>query len=115
MSQSQFVDHLVSVAPEAAAMVDEHLADYDELLLHPLMADFRRLAVAAYGRGDVDVSQRCLDLADRALLEGDPDVVNAVAVSFVEEIGADPGESPAFLATWPVGLLAEKARQEQAP
>jgi hypothetical protein len=62
MSQSQGDEYLVAVAPEAAAMVDEHLADYEELLLHPLMADFRRLAVAAYGRGDVDVSQRCLGL-----------------------------------------------------
>ncbi len=38
--------------------------------------------------------------------EGDADVENAVLVSFVEDAGAFPLETPEFLATWPPGLTA---------
>lgn len=46
-----------------------------------------------------------------ALDDGDERVKNAVAVSFVEHVGAWPGETPEFIASWPASLLNERERQ----
>jgi hypothetical protein len=94
-------------------VVQEHFADNDDLLLHILMADVLRFTVAAYGRGDVRLSQRCLAFVEQALLAGDAAVVNAVELSFVEGVGAFPGETPAFIASWPSALLQEKTKQDR--
>jgi membrane protein required for beta-lactamase induction len=111
MTQASFAQELLKAVPEARPVVDEHLRDYDELLLHLLMADLLRLAVASYGVGEGDVTQRLLAFVDRALRDGDDLVENAVCVSFVENVGAFPGESEAFISSWPDGLSQELARQ----
>jgi hypothetical protein len=41
---------------------------------------------------------------------GDEYVANAVAVSFVEDFGTNPGESDALLQRWPPALQAEPGR-----
>jgi hypothetical protein len=52
-----------------------------------------------------------LVVMDKGLREGDEDVENAVAVSFVENTGCwDPAMLP-FIATWPEDLKAEAERQ----
>jgi|GEM_PF-1503812 len=110
---ASFVEQLLSEVPEAGGVVSEHLSDQEgELLLHLLMADLLRFTVQAFHAGQSDVALRALEFVDRSLREGDEAVVNAVAVSFVENVGFGEGETPAFLATWPRGLLAEKAIQE---
>lgn len=115
MSREQFPELLIGRVPEVAPVVDEHFADNDELLLHILMADVLRFTVEAYGKGDLRLSQRCLAFVELALLTGDDAVVNAVALSFVEHVGAFPGETPSFIASWPPALLQEKARQDGHP
>jgi hypothetical protein len=112
-----FVEQLLAEVPEAEEVVSEHLSDNGELLIHLLMADLLRFTVQAFHTGQSDVVMRTLDFMDKALLEGDEAVENAVAVSFVEhvehvELGLGEGEAPAFLAMWPRGLLAEKATQD---
>jgi hypothetical protein len=113
LSRAQFPELLVGSVPEIAPVVQEHFADNDELLLHILMADVLRFTVAAYGRGDLLLSHRCLAFIEQALLSGDAAIINAVEVSFVEGVGAFPGETPSFIASWPPALLREKTRQDR--
>ena len=113
VTQASFVTQLLAEVPEAGGVVSEHLSDQEgELLLHLLMADLLRFTVQAFHAGQSDLTLRTLEFVDSSLREGDEAVVNAVAVSFVENVGFGEGETPAFLAAWPRGLLAEKARQE---
>lgn len=106
-----FVDELLEVVPEAEPTVAEHLDDQDgELLLHLLLSDVLRLTVSAFHGGDLDLSERILGVVARGLDEGDDYVSNAVAVSFVEDFGASPGETDDLLALWPRLLRRELGR-----
>jgi hypothetical protein len=107
---SAFVALLAKDAPELHATISEHYADNDELLLHLLLADVLRYAAAAFKR-DRDVVRRILDAVDLGLRTGDEYVQNAVAVSFVEHVGAYPDQTRAFIASWPAALAAERQRQ----
>jgi hypothetical protein len=114
MTAEQFVHQLEEQVPEARPVLAEHLEDQEgELLLHLLLADLLRLAVQRFHSDERDVADRCLLLVDRALREGDEYVQNAVAVSFVENVGVFPGETDDFIASWPQGLLNEKASQDR--
>jgi len=94
--------------------VREHVKDYDELLLYLLTADLRRYAIDIFTSGQSDVLRRLLDVIDRALLLGNDDVSDAIAVSFVEDTGWwDPAMQP-FIASWPPGLQAEARRQQES-
>jgi hypothetical protein len=84
MNSSEFVGRVTDRVPEAGATVHEHLEDNEgELLLHLLMADLRRLAVAWFEDGALEPLQRLLTVVDAGLAEGDEGVENAVAVSFI--------------------------------
>jgi hypothetical protein len=105
-----FQKELALAVPESGNTVAEHLADNDGLLLHLLISDLLRMTVTSYAAGEVVLADRLLAFMDRCLREGDDDVVNAVAVSFVEGFGAYPGESDALLEWWPPALRAELGR-----
>jgi hypothetical protein len=108
MTSTEFVEALLGVAAETRALVKEHLRDqYGEILLHLLIADLRRFLLAAFEQGDDRVLQRCLGLLDLALREGDDEVENAVAVSFVEDTGWWDPSMRTFIDTWPPALRAE--------
>jgi hypothetical protein len=102
MTQGQFVVALVQQVPEAGPALAEHFDDNDELLLHPLMGHLLRLAVNNYKQNS-SMTERLLVCVDRALLEENADVENAVCVSFVENVGAYEGETQEFIASWPRG------------
>lgn len=110
IKQDDFVGELVAEIPEVEGLVTEHFADNDELLLHPLLSDLLRLSVASFADGRIDTADRLLVFVDRGLREGDEDVVNTVAVSFVEDFGAHAGESNELLDRWPARLRAELGR-----
>jgi hypothetical protein len=115
MTSGGFVVGLLAALPEASLVVRQHLDDHDgSLLLHLLVADLRRLLLDAWARGDEALGQRGLAFLDSALAAGDDRVSNAVAVSFVEDIGWWETEMQPFLTTWPGGLLAEVERQRAA-
>lgn len=109
MTRDALLHALEGAVPEARSLVSEHLADNGELLLHLLMSDLLRLAVDLFSGGDLVGTDRLLSFVGNCFREGDDDVVNAVAVSFVEGFGAHPGESAALLARWPRALRAELA------
>lgn len=110
ITHDDFIDELKVEVPESDGLVAEHLADNDELLLHPLMSDLLRLVVSTFSEGRTGVTDRLLAFVDRCLREGDDKVVNAVCVSFIEDFGACPGESDALLSRWPSALRAELGR-----
>ena len=124
VTTGRFVVQLLLRVPETADVVAEHLefvdGPFDEvphagdaanvLLLHLLMGDVLAFAVETWHDGRRDVTARVLAVVDDALRDGDEYVVNAVCVSFVEHVGADPGETPEFIASWPAGLLAQRER-----
>lgn len=56
------------------------------------------------------VTGRILAVVERGLRDGDEHVRKAVAVSFVEDFGAFPGETDELLALWPPLLRAELGR-----
>ena len=108
--RENFVEELAVAVPESGQVVAEHVADNDGLLLHLLMSDLLRMTVRTYASGEVAVTDRLLAFIDWCLREGDEYVVNAVAVSFVEDFGAYAGESDALLERWPPALRVELGR-----
>jgi hypothetical protein len=115
LTTEQFVELLRRGCPEAAPLIDEHLLGFDgEILLHLLVADVRRLALAFFEARDIRALDRCLDVVAAGLRDGDEYVENAVAVSFVEDAAWwDEAMSP-FIAAWPGALRAEAERQRAA-
>jgi hypothetical protein len=112
VTEDNFLALLREAVPETVPVIDEHIADVDgDLLLHLLMSDLLRFATATYASGEAGVSDRLLQFVGSALDDGDKRVKNAVQVSFVENVGPEPGESPEFIATWPKSLLEERERQ----
>jgi hypothetical protein len=112
MTRDEFVASLRAAGPEATAIIDENLSDHDgEVLLHLAVADLRRLALSLFEHADSDNLGRLLTALDQGLTEGDPEVVNAVGVSFVEDTGWWDQSTSAFIAGWPAGLRAEVERQ----
>lgn len=98
--------------PEARSIVAEHTDGYDgEVLLHLLVADLRHSTLAAWERGDGALTSRSLGFLGAALREGDSDVRNAVATSFVEDVGWWDEAVQPFLLTWPSALSQEVERQ----
>ena len=112
VTSADFVSRARSTDPRVAAVVDEHLIDNeDELLLHLLVADFRRQAQAAHDLHDFGLRDTLLALLDWGLAEGDEAVDNAISISFVEDLGWwEPGMDE-YLAAWPPALTAELQRQ----
>ncbi len=115
LSRTAFVASLIEAAPEVQPVVDENLRDQDgQLLLHLLVADVRRFSIATFESGDEDLSHRLLSAIDTGLREGDEEVENAIAVSFVEDTGWwEPAMQP-FIASWPHGLQGEVTRQRSS-
>lgn len=112
LSSAEFPVVLLADVPSAGTVVDEHLAEHGGLLIHLLLPDLLRFAATRFADQDIETSGRLLETVDRAFREGDDHLVNAIAVSFVEDVGVFPGESPEFIASWPPALLSELKRQQ---
>lgn len=102
---------LRAAVPEFGPSIDEHIADYSEVLQHVLFGELTRFVLAAYERGDRELTRKCLRFLDFALREGDSRVENLVAVSFVENVLPWSASTSAFIQSWPEGLCSEAERQ----
>ena len=112
VTESNFVDRLIAAVPDLVPVVNEHLADSEgELLLHLLVADVLRFSSGAFDSGDRATASKVLTFMSAAFENADGNVSNAIAVSFVELVGALPNETPEFIASWPRPLLDERDRQ----
>ena len=113
ISSQDFLAELLSKVPEAKLLVDEHLGFYEELLLHILVADLLRMAIAMFEQGQSESLDRLLLVLDHALTEGDDFVKNAIAVSFVEDTPSWDPDKAAFMSMWPAELADEADRQRR--
>ena len=106
---ADFLDRLDAISPEIGRMISDHLVENEgELLLHLLVADVRRVVENAYQARDRELVRRCLAVLDEALRDGDDQVTNAVAVSFVEGIAFDLPRRA--IRSWPETLRNEAER-----
>jgi len=110
MTEADLVQQLASVAPQAQAILSERLADNGEVLLHPLVARMRDLAIDAYERGDEILSARLVAVFDAGLRDGDDSVQNAVSVSFVEDTPCWEPTRQRFIENWRKALRDEAQR-----
>lgn len=112
VTTSEFVTALAARVPETNAAVNEHLVDHEgELLLHLAMGDLRRLAIDWFGAKRTGALGRLLSVLEWALREGDEYVQNAVAVSFIEDLGWWEPDMRSFIESLPAGLTSEVERQ----
>jgi hypothetical protein len=93
-------------------LLAEHRRDqFAELFAPPVCRRLLRFAIAAFEQGESERMHALLAVVDKALREGDEDVENAVAGSFVEDTGWWEHAMRIFIATWPDGLNAEAEGQ----
>jgi predicted hydrolase (HD superfamily) len=106
-SASEFIEWLSDRHPPIAALRDEHVAYYEELLGHVLLGDVTRYAADLARRASVDMEaqwqlQGLLHDLDIALAGGTDDdaVQNLVAVSFIENAQGVAGDPEEALRGW---------------
>ena len=83
-------------------------------MLHLLMSDLRLLAIDWFRTGQAETLKRLLSVLEQGLVRGDEYVANAVAVSFVEDLGWWKPETQPLVDALPAGLLAEVERQRSS-
>ncbi|HEX7167067.1 MAG TPA: hypothetical protein VF230_08810 [Acidimicrobiales bacterium] len=110
---SEFVQRLVERVPEVRPILNEHLLDNDELLLHVFVARVRDLAIDAFDSDRRGLAHRIVETFELGLHDGNEAVENAVAVSFVEDTPWWDPDRAEFIETWPTGLRNEAERQSQ--
>jgi hypothetical protein len=101
--------------PDLRQLILEHLEDNDEILLHVLTTELRRHATGAFDAGRSPELFRLLGVLNAALMEGDDDVENAIAVSFVEDTGCWDPAMQTFIEAWPPDRHREAERQQDSP
>jgi hypothetical protein len=115
LTTSEFIAILTAEVPEADPTVREHLDDNDaQLLLHLLTADLQRLAFRWFEQDSKEQFERLVGVIERGLREGDEQVSNAMAVSFVEDSGWWDPAMQRFIAAWPRALQEEVENQRAA-
>lgn len=87
--------------------------DVGEVVPRVLFGDGTRVVDAAHSEGRAEVEDRCLRLIDLALRQGDDDVVDLVAVSFVEHTAPWEEATRVWATSWPSGLREEAERRTQ--
>ena len=119
MTPNDLFDRIVAAAPSFGPLRDEHMQAYGELLPHVLLGDLRDYLGRAFeqrsapgvARPTMAEVREVLSLLDRALSEKHPLTENAIAVSFVEGLEAEPQFANLEPLLGPE-LRAERARQE---
>lgn len=89
----EFAERLVAAFPLLVPELEEHIRDYDELLLHLFVADVERWA-EVQAIEDPDQAKELIDHLVAEYDRGDPYVTNALAVSFLEHIQTDSPLAP---------------------
>ena len=116
MNPTELFSEVESASPSFGRAVAEHVAYYGELLSHVLMADLLRHVGSHFQRGDNAPSEAevraTLALLDAAIVSGNEETANAIAVSFCEHIQTEPF----FDELWPLlGIhLQEQVRSFDA-
>ena len=83
-----WVANLVSQVPSLARLLDQHVAQNDELLPHVFLGEVTRIVEGAMASGPSRVRDvtRILSVMEQGLGSGDPTVVELISVSFLENL-----------------------------
>ena len=81
MNREQFLQQLAEQFPEVVSQI----SDYAQGLLHCEMADFRRVVESGMDRGELWRVERYLGFVDYCREAADPQLANAIDVSFLED------------------------------
>ena len=111
MTVDALLGELRTDVPELVPVIDEHISTHDQVLPHVLLGDVTRFVVEAHADGTTGVEDRCLRVLDRALREGDEEVVNVVEASFIENVGPWDKSVRRWIDSWPVTLREAALRQ----
>lgn len=104
MGPMSLVHELAAKMPPLRAQLEQHVADYEEVLPHVFMGDVSRYAIEQYrqyagGAGDAGESLRLLfSVTEVAAQDGDEDLKDLISVSFLENIAAELADYPEFRA-----------------
>jgi hypothetical protein len=111
MTVDALLGELRTDVPELVPVIDEHISTHDQVLPHVLLGDVTWFVVEAHADGTTGVEDRCLRVLDRALREGDEEVVNVVEASFIENVGPWDKSVRRWIDSWPVTLREAALRQ----
>ena len=98
MTPERFFDSVIATAPGFRGVKEEHIRYNDELLVHVLMSDLLRY-IGSHFTGVSTVPAQpasgnevraVLQILDGAIMAGNADLENAIAVSFIEGIESEP-------------------------
>jgi hypothetical protein len=112
MSPASVFEHAVEIAPEFGPVLEEHLRDNSELLPHVLMPSLLTFIGGRLTEQDQSVDPKVVALLELLELEvaGDnSDTQNLIAVSFLENMEAEPFFEQLF------PLLGPKLRAAHTP
>ena len=91
LSKEEFAEKFVSLFPDKKSTLDEHYADFNELLGHIYFADALNeplIKMLASKTENNHISEYCTFIEDM-WLNGDEDVVNIVEVTILERLSDD--------------------------
>ena len=91
LSKEEFAEKFVSLFPDKRQSLDEHYADYDELLGHIYFSEVLNepLIEMISKNGDKNMIQKYCTFIEDMWLNGDDDVVNIVEVTILERLSDD--------------------------
>ena len=91
LSKEEFAEKFVSLFPDKRQSLDEHYADYDELLGHIYFSEVLNepLIEMISKNGDKNMIQKYCAFIEDMWLNGDDDVVNIVEVTILERLSDD--------------------------
>jgi len=111
MAPAQLFQHIAQAVPSFAPVLSEHLQDNGELLPHVLMSDLLRFVGARIDQHGQIANEvvTILDTLEHEIAGEDADTVNAIAVSFLENLEAEQFFSKLY------ACLGPKLRAAHAP
>ena len=87
INYSTFIEYLISEIPQIKDIYNEHINDYDELLMHVLFGDITRFAVSLYKKNSNDETlKKLLLILDEGFTTSDKKLQELISVSFLENL-----------------------------
>lgn len=114
------IERLVQAVPDLVPLYNEHITDYDEVLPHVFFGDVVRYLTQDFSGPDVRVLReqhhrhvlKVLRILDDAIMLADPDVLELLSVSFLENIDWSTPEGQWIRSSLGPGLRQELSRRE---
>ncbi len=115
-----WIERLVQAVPRLMPLYTEHRADYDEVLPHVFVGDVARYVAQEFAGIESDELRgkqqgdavEVLRILDEALTTGDPDLMELVSVSFLENIEWERPEGQSIRSALGPRLREELSRRE---